>query len=94
MSRLNTTGDHHAQGHRFLLLASAVATSGAAFARGASNSDSNQGAIAQSEVDFPRSGSAGLRCQYGAASTSGRGAATQMTPAQAAISQGFAPINQ
>ncbi len=35
-----------------MLLASAVVSSGAAFARGASNSDTNQDAIAQSEVDF------------------------------------------
>ncbi len=79
-----------------LLLASAVVSSGAAFARGAGNSDSNTGAIAQSEVDFrPRKNRAMCSTRRLATRSSQRqGAVTQMTPAQAAISQGFAPINQ
>ncbi len=76
-----------------LLVASAVATSGAAFAKGVGNSDSNQGAIAQSEVDFRAQETPGYAVNT-APQHQRQGAATQMTPAQAAISQGFAPINQ
>ncbi len=80
-----------------LLLASAVVSSGAAFARGASNSDSNQGAIAQSEVDFRAQEDPGYLLSATPRNQlqhQRQGAVTQMTPAQAAIAQGLAPINQ
>ncbi len=80
-----------------LLLASAVVSSGAAFARGAGNSDSNTGAIAQSEVDFRAQEEPGYvlnTTPRDQVQHQRQGAVTQMTPAQAAISQGFAPINQ
>ncbi len=79
-----------------LLLASAVASSGAAFARNAGSSDSNQQAIAQSEITFRAQEEPGYALRTAPDNVQNRqsGPVTRMTPAQAAIAQGFAPINQ